>query len=48
MKPSFLPIREEQKEKSMEFGYLGINYKDADQDIRDHVSFTDNQKIDFQ
>lgn len=47
MKPSILPIREEQKEKSMEFGYIGINYKDADQDIRDHVSFTDNQKIDF-
>lgn len=31
----------------MEFGYIGINYKDADQDVRDHVSFTDNQKIDF-
>lgn len=31
----------------MEFGYIGINYKRADQDIRDCVSFTDNQKIDF-
>ncbi|MCI7323029.1 MAG: glutamyl-tRNA reductase [Lachnospiraceae bacterium] len=31
----------------MEFEYIGINYKDAGQDIRDHVSFTDNQKIDF-
>lgn len=31
----------------MEFGYIGINYKNADQDIRDCVAFTDNQKIDF-
>lgn len=31
----------------MEFGYIGINYKDANQDVRDRVSFTDNQKIDF-
>ncbi|MCI7106403.1 MAG: glutamyl-tRNA reductase [Lachnospiraceae bacterium] len=31
----------------MEFAYIGINYKDANQDIRDRVSFTDNQKIDF-
>lgn len=31
----------------MEFGYIGINYKDADQEIRDQVSFTENQKIDF-
>lgn len=31
----------------MIFCYIGINYKDADQDVRDHVSFTDNQKIDF-
>lgn len=31
----------------MEFGYIGINYKNADQDIRDGVSFTDNGKIDF-
>ena len=35
------------KDKIMEFEYIGINYKDAGQDIRDHVSFTDNQKIDF-
>jgi glutamyl-tRNA reductase len=31
----------------MEFGYIGINYQDANQDVRDRVSFTDNQKIDF-
>ena len=31
----------------MKFGYLGIDYKHAGQDIRDRVSFTDNQKIDF-
>lgn len=31
----------------MEFGYVGINYKNANQDVRDKVSFTDNQKIDF-
>lgn len=31
----------------MKFGYIGIDYKHADQDIRDRVSFTDNQKIDF-
>lgn len=31
----------------MKFGYIGINYKHANQDIRDRVSFTDNQKIDF-
>ena len=31
----------------MEFGYIGINYKNANQDVRDKVSFTDNQKIDF-
>ena len=31
----------------MKFGYIGIDYKHADQDIRDRVSFTDNQKMDF-
>ena len=31
----------------MEFGYVGINYKNANQDVRDKVSFTDNQKMDF-
>lgn len=31
----------------MKFGYIGINYRDANQDIRDRVAFTDNQKIDF-
>lgn len=31
----------------MKFGYIGIDYKHADQDIRDRVSFTDNQKIVF-
>lgn len=31
----------------MEFGYIGINYKNANQDIRDRVAFTDNQKMDF-
>ena len=31
----------------MIFGYVGINYKHADQDIRDQIPFTDNQKIDF-
>ena len=31
----------------MKFGYIGVNYKRANQDIRDRVSFTDNEKIDF-
>lgn len=31
----------------MEFGYIGINYKNANQDIMDQVSFTDSRKIDF-
>lgn len=31
----------------MEFGCIGINYKKANQDVRDLVSFTDNRKIDF-
>lgn len=31
----------------MEFGYIGINYKNANQDIRDLAAFTDNRKIDF-
>lgn len=31
----------------MQFGYIGINYKDAKLEIRDRISFTDNQKIDF-
>lgn len=31
----------------MQFGYIGINYKDAKLEIRGRVSFTDNQKIDF-
>lgn len=31
----------------MQFGYIGINYKDAKLEVRDRTSFTDNQKIDF-
>lgn len=33
--------------EQMQFGYIGISYKDAKLKIRDKVSFTDNQKIDF-
>ncbi len=33
--------------EQMQFGYIGINYKDAKIKIRNKVSFTDNQKIDF-
>lgn len=28
----------------MRFGYCGINYRKANQDIRDKVSFTDSKK----
>lgn len=35
------------KLEQMQFGYIGINYKDAKIKIRNKVSFTDNQKIDF-
>ncbi len=31
----------------MEFAYIGINYKRADQNIRDRVAFTDGRSIDF-
>lgn len=31
----------------MHFGYLGINYKTASLAVRDHISFTENTKIDF-
>ncbi len=31
----------------MEFGCLGINYKNASLDVRDHTAFTENKKIDF-
>lgn len=31
----------------MEFGYIGISYKNANQDIRDRAAFTDSRKIDF-
>lgn len=31
----------------MKFGYLGINYKNASLDVRDHISFTENLKIDY-
>lgn len=31
----------------MQFGFLGINYKKAQLDIRDKTSFTDNKKIEF-
>lgn len=31
----------------MQFGYIGINYKKADLEIRDNTSFTDSMKIDF-
>lgn len=33
--------------EQIQFGYIGINYKDAKLKIRDKASFTDNQKIDF-
>ena len=31
----------------MQFGFIGINYKNAPLDIRDHISFTENSKIDY-
>ncbi len=31
----------------MQFGYFGINYKNASLAVRDHISFTENKKIDF-
>lgn len=31
----------------MEFGYLGINYKNAGMDVRDKTSFTDMKKTEF-
>ncbi|SFG79025.1 glutamyl-tRNA reductase [Lachnospiraceae bacterium C7] len=31
----------------MQFGYIGINYKNAPLSIREKVAFTDNSKIDF-
>lgn len=37
----------ESKIRPMKFGYTGINYKNASLAIRDHISFTENVKIDF-
>ena len=31
----------------MQFGFLGINYKNAGLDIRDKTAFTDAMKLDF-
>ncbi|MBE6014058.1 MAG: glutamyl-tRNA reductase [Lachnospiraceae bacterium] len=31
----------------MQFGFIGINYKNAPLDVRDHISFTESSKIDF-
>lgn len=31
----------------MKFGFLGVNYKNADLDVRDKISFTDMAKVDF-
>ena len=31
----------------MQFGFLGINYKSAQMDIRDKISFTDAGKLTF-
>ena len=31
----------------MQFGFLGINYKNASLDIRDKTAFTDAMKLDF-
>lgn len=31
----------------MKFGYIGINYKNADLDVRDKISFTDVLKMDY-
>ena len=31
----------------MQFGFLGLSYKNADLDIRDKTAFTDSKKIDF-
>lgn len=32
---------------TMQFGFLGINYKDADLAVRDKISFTDGMKLKF-
>ena len=31
----------------MQFGFLGIDYKNADLAIRDEISFTDQKKLTF-
>ena len=31
----------------MQFGFLGIDYKNADLTIRDEISFTDQKKLEF-
>ncbi|MBO4799107.1 MAG: glutamyl-tRNA reductase, partial [Lachnospiraceae bacterium] len=31
----------------MQFGFIGINYKNAPLDIRDRISFTESSKIDY-
>lgn len=33
--------------EQLQFGYIGINYKDAKLEIRDQISFSDSRKIDF-
>ncbi len=31
----------------MQFGFLGIDYKNADLAVRDEISFTDQKKMEF-
>lgn len=33
--------------EQLQFGYIGINYKDAKLEVRDKVSFSDSRKMDF-
>ena len=33
--------------EQLQFGYIGINYKNAKLEIRDQISFSDSRKIDF-
>ncbi|WP_277935181.1 glutamyl-tRNA reductase [Parablautia muri] len=42
-----IKARKKERRNCMRFGFLGINYKKAQLDIRDRVSFTDTMKLDF-
>ena len=44
---SFREIGALKGEGCMQFGFLGVNFKDAPLDIRDKVSFTDARKLEF-